>query len=156
MTVDIQIRVGTPSDYTALGELIYDAVHHGPTQYTKEQSQAWMPEPRRGADWTARLNMQHIFVAEADGERLGFMSIEPGGYIDFAYIRPSAQGTGLFRRLFAAVSEWATTRGESELSTHASLMAQPAFAAMGFAVDFHETVEIDGQSLPRARMTKSI
>ncbi len=84
------------------------------------------------------------------------MSIEPGGYVDFAYIRPGAQGSGLFRQLFEAVLDRAKAQGDTELSTHASLMAQPAFAAMGFEIDYHETVEVDGQSLPRARMTKRL
>ena len=87
---------------------------------------------------------------------MGFMTIEPGGYVDFAYIRPSAQGSGLFRRLFAEVMKRAEAAGETELSTHASLMAQPAFAAMGFKIDFHETVEVDGQKLARARMIKTL
>ena len=135
---------------------MFDAIHNSPSQYTADQSRAWAPEPRRGPDWAARLAKQHILVAERAGDIHGFMSIEPGGYVDFAYIRPGAQGSGLFRKLFDAVSAWAVARGETELSTHASLMAQPAFAAMGFQIDHHETVEVDGQSLRRARMSKSL
>lgn len=150
------IRTADSSDYDALGAVMFDAIHKGPTQYTEAQSTAWAPEPRTGKDWAARLAKQHIIVAEHAGEIQGFMSIEPGGYIDFAYIRPGAQGSGLFRRLFAAVTDWAAARGERELSTHASLMAQPAFAAMGFTVDHHETVDVAGQSLSRARMVKTL
>ena len=156
MNVEILIRVGTPNDYIAVAELMYDAIHHGPTQYTRDQSRAWAPAPRSGPDWENRWDAQHVIVAERADEILGFMSIEPGGYIDFAYIRPSAQGSGLFRQLFNAVLAKAQADGETELSTHASLMAQPAFAAMGFGIDFHETVEINGHSLARARMTKTL
>ena len=73
-------------------------------------------------------------------------------YIDFAYIRPSAQGTGLFRKLFQRVAAKAHADGETELSTHASLMAQPAFRTMGFDTVAHEIVEMDGQMLKRAHM----
>jgi len=150
------IRIGTSDDYTELGELMFDAIHNGPTKYSAEQSRAWAAAPLSGADWDARLAAKHVIVAENDDTLLGFMTIEAGGYIDFAYIRPQAQGTGLFRKLFEHAAAWATDRGETELSTHASLMAQPAFSAMGFAVDYHETVEKDGQSLARARMTKPL
>jgi len=143
-------------DYDTLGEVIFDAIHYGSTKYSKAQSLAWAPKPKSGPEWAARLAKQHIIVAEGAGEIIGFMTIEPGGYIDFAYIRPDAQGSGLFRRLFTAVTKWAEANNEPALSTHASLMAQPAFAAMGFHVDYNETVDVDGQSLPRARMTKTL
>lgn len=156
MPDDIQFRPANAADYDALGALIFDAIHNGPTQYTKAQSQAWAPEPKRGPDWHARLATQHVIVAERGGDLLGFMSIDQNGYIDFAYIRPTAQGSGLFRRLFSAIRTKADAEGMAELSTHASLMAQPAFAAMGFTIDFHETVDVDGQSLPRVRMIKTL
>ncbi|MCR9222499.1 MAG: GNAT family N-acetyltransferase [Hyphomonas sp.] len=156
MPTNYLLRTAGPEDYDALGALIFDAIHNGPTQYTPAQSQAWAPAPRNGPDWAARLAGHHIIVAEQGDEIQGFMSIERGGYVDFAYIRPGAQGSGLFRQLFEAVLDRAKAQGDTELSTHASLMAQPAFAAMGFEIDYHETVEVDGQSLPRARMTKRL
>ena len=153
---DITLRPAIANDYDTLGHVMFDAIHHGPTKYTGAQSQAWAPKPRAGADWAHRLSQKDVIIAERGSEVLGFMSIEPGGYIDFAYIRPSAQGSGLFRRLFSEVQQRAVAAAEAELSTHASLMAQPAFAAMGFDVDHHETVEVDGQNLARARMTKTL
>ena len=50
----------------------------------------------------------------------------------------------------------AIKQGEHSLSTHASLMAQPAFKAMGFGVDAHESVELNGQRFDRARMSKNL
>lgn len=152
----ITLRIAEPSEYDALGTLMFEAVREGPTHYTKAQSEAWMPTPLGGADWATRLSEKQVIVAADEDQLLGFMTIEPGGYIDFAYIRPQAQKTGLFRRLFEAATDQAIAWGEAELSTHASLMAQPAFAAMGFTVDFHETVEMAGQKLARARMTKPL
>ncbi|MEM7327141.1 MAG: GNAT family N-acetyltransferase [Pseudomonadota bacterium] len=156
MTDPIQFRPAHAADYDLLGEVIFDAVHNGPSQYSAAQSRAWAPAPKRGPDWHKRLSQQHVIVAEQAGDVLGFMSIAPGGYIDFAYIRPGAQGRGLFRRLFTAILDVAHAQGETALSTHASLMAQPAFAAMGFSIDHHETVAVDGQSLPRAQMSKKL
>lgn len=152
----ITLRTATAGDYDALGEVMFDAIHNGPTHYSDEESKAWAPAQRSGADWAARLEGKTMILAERNAEILGFMSIEPGGYVDFAYIRPQNQGSGLFRQLFNQVLMHARNAGERQLSTHASLMAQPAFAAMGFEIDFHETVEVSGQKLARAHMTKSL
>ena len=151
------LRVATEADADALGDVMHDAVRRGPSRYTEAQRAAWMPAPRRGPDWTARLARQHVVLDAApdggpDGIR-GFMSLEDGAYIDFAYIRPAYQGTGLFRALFAAIHAEAERRGGRVLRTHASLMAEPAFAAVGFAVVTRETVELGGEAFARAEMT---
>jgi putative acetyltransferase len=156
MPESVTIRRGDASDHKALGQLMYDAVHLAPSHYSEDQRQAWMPEPRSGPEWDQRLSSKTILIAEENDIPLSFMTIEPGGYIDFAYIRREAQGSGLFRRLYSIVETTAKEWGESALWVHASLMAQPAFTAMGFAVDYHETVEIGDQTLNRAHMTKII
>ena len=152
----ITLRPAGPDDYDTLGEVMFDAIHNGPTKYTEAESNAWAPAPRQGPDWAERLSQKTVVLAEQGEVILGFMSIEPGGYVDFAYIRPEGQDSGLFRKLFNAVELHAKAAKKTTLSTHASLMAQPAFAAMGFVVDFHETVEVGGEKLSRAQMTKSL
>lgn len=144
----------TPTHYADLADVIFDAVRNGPSKYTQSQRAAWVPERRVGEEWAARLKGQVIAIARDGNRAVGFMSFAPEGYIDFAFIRPEAQGTGLFRRLFAMIEELARLQKEPRLWTHASLMAEPAFAAVGFAVVEREVVEIGGQSFKRARMDK--
>lgn len=156
MTKTHTIQWATPTDYSALADVMFDAVRNGPSLYTEAQRAAWVPERRQGPEWEARLARQ-VIAAAHDSERItGFMSVEPGGYIDFAYIRPAAQGTGLFRRLFGRIEEYAKAHGEARLWTHASLMAQPAFAAVGFVVVEHQVVEIGGESFERAKMEMTL
>ncbi len=95
-------------------------------------------------------------MAEVEGAVVGFMSIEPGGYIDLAFIRPEHWGRGLFRQMFDLVEAHARGAGEARLWTHASLTAQPAFRAMGFSTIHHETVARNGESLQRAKMEKTL
>jgi len=151
---DILFRWAGPADYAALGELMFDAVRKGPSPYDAAQRAAWMPEPRQGAAWDERLGGQEIVAAEADDRILGFMTLAEGGYVDFAYIRPAARGRGLFGRLYAQVEARARDRGLHRLWVHASLMAEPAFAAHGFSVVRRETVSIGGESLDRCEMEK--
>jgi len=148
------MRWATPADYAALGAVMYDAVRNGPSAYSEAQRQAWVPAPRDGADWNARLTGQDILVSESGGRIAGFISLTPQGYIDFAYVRPAMQGTGLFRKLFTGIETRAQERGITYLTTHASLMAQPAFSAVGFKVVQHEEVQIRGAVFKRALMAK--
>lgn len=156
MYVQWQLRDAVSTDYDPLGDLMFDAIHNGPSQYSKAQSKAWLDAPKQGSAWAERMSQKQVILAEADGQPAGFMTLEEGGYIDFAYIKPEAQGKGLFRTLFDEVARRAQANGERQLSTHASLMAQPAFAAMGFQIDHHETVEKDGEQLARAQMSKRL
>ena len=156
MTTQFAIRRAVVDDYDAIADVMFDAVRHGRSNYSQEQRQAWVPHRRSGSAWIERLNSQSIFAAEFSGQIEGFMSLADKGYIDFAYIRPSAQGTGMFRRLYQAIEHLAIQSGEPRLWVHASLMAQPAFTAVGFRITRKETVEIDGHLLQRFEMEKQL
>jgi putative acetyltransferase len=135
---------------------MFDAVRNGPSKYTEAQRAAWVPERRRGAEWDTQLAAKDIVLGR-DGNRIvGPMSIERGGYIDFAFIRPNAQGTALFRRLFNRVEAHARAAHEPRLWAPTSLMAQPAFAAVGFSITEHQVVQIGDQAFKRAYMEKPL
>ena len=97
-----------------------------------------------------------VHDAETSGSVLGFMSLATGGYIDFAFIRPEAQHTGLFRQLFELVIEKAGLKGEKLLWVHASLMAEPAFTKLGFAIIKREQVAIGEEQFERFEMHRAL
>jgi len=148
------------SDYDALGALMYEAVHAEPSPYTAAQRAAWMPKPRSGQDWHLRLARQKVLMAcDHDGRAIGFMSLEPtntpeSAYVDFAYIAAAYRGRGLFRQLYDRIEVAALADGATQLSTHASLMARPAFAKMGFVISAQEDVEMGQELLRRFAMDK--
>jgi putative acetyltransferase len=151
------VRIATPADDDRLGRVMFDSVHGDPSPYSEAQRRAWIAAPRGGGDWSERLAAQHVVLAEdAAGEAVGFMSLAEGGYVDFAYLIPAARGTGLFRRLFRKIEAEAGLRGVRLLWVHASLMAEPAFAAMGFAVTEREEVAIGEERLARCRMERAL
>jgi putative acetyltransferase len=156
MPVKYQNGLATPADYPDLADVMFDAVRNGPSKYTEAQRAAWVPTRRNGEAWVARLDRQVIAVARDQTRLVGFMSLDRGGYIDFAYIRPEAQGAGLFRRLFAQIETLARVQNEMRLWAHASLMAEPAFAAVGFAVTEREVVAIGDEHFERAKMKKRL
>lgn len=153
---DFKFRWGNASDFISLGQVMFDAVRQGQSLYSEPQRQAWVPEPRKGKAWVERLSSQEIIIAKVHQTDAGFMSLMPNGYIDFAYVRPQYQGRGLFRRLYTQIEIKASQGSLKRLTTHASLMAQPAFAAVGFKLLNPETVEINGVSFDRFEMAKTI
>lgn len=150
------IRLGTPSDFESVALVMYDAVRNGRSLYSEEQRRAWVPKVRSGSDWTTRLSTQTLLIAEVGSEVVGFMSVTAQQYIDFAYIRPNFQGTGLFRRLYSHLEAIAREKGFSRLWVHASLMAEPAFSAVGFLILSEQTVELGGQRFRRYEMEKTL
>ncbi|WP_373486694.1 GNAT family N-acetyltransferase [Blastomonas sp.] len=144
----------TSADYDDLSDVMFDAVRRGPSHYTEAQRKQWVPERRHGDAWAARLNEQVISLARNEKGVVGFMSLAPDGYIDFAYIRPEAQGTGLFRQMFRQIEQYSAERGDARLWLHASLMAQQAFATMGFEIVERQTVHIGDESFERFEMEK--
>lgn len=152
MNPERHFRWGCERDHALLADIMFDAVRNGESRYTEAQRSAWVPTRRSGPDWTARLQRQETIVAEQEGRGLGFVSLAEGGYVDFAYIRPEAQHSGLFRQLLSRIVERAIAKGEPRLWTHASLMAEPAFERLGFEVRRREQVTIGGQSFDRCEM----
>ena len=152
MKNDVSIRRGGTADHQRLGEIMYLAVRTGQSPYSETQRSAWVGAPRHGEDWSERLSAQVIFIAEADRAALGFMTLAGEGYLDFAYILPEARGLGVFRQLYGCVEAQARQTGEPRIWVHASLMAEPAFTAMGFNVIERETVHIDDIALDRFLM----
>ena len=146
----------TPTDFDDLGDIVFDAVRNGTSKYTQSQRAAWVPVRRHGEEWAERLEGQVIAIARDEIRATGFMSLAAQGYIDFAFIRPEAQGTGLFRRLFDMIEDKARSQNEPRLWTHASLMAEPAFAAMGFTVIERQIVQIGDEHFKRAMMEKPL
>lgn len=140
----------------ALGRVMWDAIHRGPTAYTAAQRTAWLAHPPQGGVWAAKLAAQQVWVAQGAKGLVGFITLADPGYVDLAYVAPQAQGTGVFSALLTALEHTARKEGTPRLWTHASLMAQPAFAARGFHVIAHETVTRSGQQLARAQMEKML
>ncbi len=152
----MQIRKATDADALDLAQVFFAAVREGPSPYTEAQRAAWLPHPPERDAFAVRLASKHVFLCEEIDGVIGFMTLEETGYIDLAYIRAGYRNRGVFRALFAAVEETARVHAMPRIWVHASLMAQPAFRAMGFLVMHHETVERSGQQLARALMEKHL
>ncbi|MEP2681651.1 MAG: GNAT family N-acetyltransferase [Sulfitobacter sp.] len=151
--VELALRDARATDHDALGRVMFDAIHHGTSAYSAAERAAWLPAPPRGPQWSAKLGGQQVVLAERAGQVIGFITRERG-YIDLAFIAAPAQGQGVFRALYGRVEQAAVAAGESRLHTHASVMARPAFEAMGFRVIATERVARSDEYLDRFEMEK--
>lgn len=152
----MEIRRATPEDAAELARVFHTAVREGPSFYNQTQRAAWAPHVPQTTAFAARLASMHVVVAEAQREIVGFMAMDPTGYIDLVFIVALARGRGAFRQMYGRVEREARATGLHCLWTHASLMAEPAFRAMGFSVIQRQIVERGGETLPRAQMEKRL
>jgi len=148
MTLITRARV---QDAKALRLVFFQAVRIGATKYTPAQRAAWAPDARVTRAWVHKLAVQEVWVARSCRGPVGFMTLRPDGYLNMAFVLPTARGRGIFRRLFECCTKH---RAAQEVFTHASLHAQPAFAAVGFEMRGAETLVRFGQRLRRARMVR--
>lgn len=149
----MHLREMIAGEQDALGRVMFRAVREGPSDYTEAQRRAWCAMPPAGEGWAAKLAAQEVRVVEALGAPVGFITRD-GAYVDLAFVLPEWQGRGVFAMLYDRTEADARAAGLRRLWVHASLMAQPAFAAKGFAVVRHETVARRGETLDRAEMEK--
>lgn len=152
----VSYRWARPEDYETLGQIMYDAIHALPSAYSSAQRQAWCPKPPSGPDWNAKLTAQHVAVAAQGQHLLGMVTLGSDGYLDLAFLLPEARGNGHLRQMVSMIQTRALSLELVAITTHASLTAQAPFAALGFDLLRHETVERLGQQLPRALMRLSL
>ncbi len=150
---DTHLRGMITGEADALGRVMFRAIHDGYSDYTEAQRSAWCATPPAGDGWAAKLAAQDVCVVEALGAPVGFITRD-GAYVDLAFVLPEWQGRGVFSMLCDRTEADARAVGLRRLWVHASLMAQPAFEAKGFAVTRHETVARRGETLDRAEMEK--
>ena len=94
------------------------------------------------ADWTAALqsnvyetllSSHRVFVAEENGELLGFAVLDPStGLINATYVDPQAVGRRVGRSLIAATEADAATNGWSEIRLNATLNAVGFYGRLGY------------------------
>ena len=138
-------------DASALGHLMFEAVRYGAPLYSVRARTAWMPRRPAGRRWYRKLAVQKVWVARgASRKPHGVITLRADGYIDLAFVAPHMVGKGVFSALMRALLDEA--RADQMLFTHASLHAQPAFAAHGFGVVHREVVRRNGEGLRRALM----
>ncbi|MCF8481082.1 MAG: GNAT family N-acetyltransferase [Rhodospirillum sp.] len=153
----LRLRTLTPDDTVHVARIFFCAVHEGAREhYTFEQRLAWGGETVDPDAWRDRLEEAMGFLAERNGEPVGFMTVDETGLIDLAFVLPSMAGQGIGTRLYRAVEDQARALGLQALTTEASKVSKPFFERQGWEVITEQSVEREGVSLTNYKMRKPL
>ena len=150
----LQIRLYYPGDLDRLVALFTATVRSvNSRDYTPEQVAAWAPIPPDLERWRTRLAALRVWVAEMDGELVGFCALGGEDYVDFLYIDHRFQRRGIAQALLRHAEAQDTGRGR-RFHTQASITARPFFERMGYVVRAAQEVDVRGVKLCNFIMEK--
>ena len=77
------IRLFQPQDRDRVAQLFHDTVREvNIRDYSLAQVKAWAPDDLYFTDWTEDCTSRFTYVAEEEGEIIGFAQLEANGHID--------------------------------------------------------------------------
>jgi putative acetyltransferase len=151
----IHIRRFQPGEEAALFEIFYSAVHRVACRdYTAEQIDAWAPRDLDPIGWEKRIRAINPFVAEINGERVGYADIQSSGYIDHFFVSGLHPRRGIGSVLMNRLLQEAESLGTRILTSDVSRTAQPFFAKFGFVVVEQRYPVCAGVVCPNALMRR--
>ena len=157
MTKAARIRRYAPGEEASLFEVFFTAVHLVACHdYTTEQVEAWAPRNLDMTLWQNKIRAINPFVAELDGEFVGYADVQSSGYIDHFYVSGKHPRRGIGSLLMNRILEEASLLGVRTLTSHVSRTAQPFFAKFGFHVTEQRYPEVRGIVIPNAGMCRNL
>ena len=151
----IKIRQYNESDARDLWAIFYHTIRHvNSRDYTQTQVEAWAPDNTSPEVWQRKKNAISPFVAEIDGEIVGYTDLQEDGLIDHFFCHHEHQGKGIGRHLIEQVLRVGELQGITRFYSEVSITARPFYEKLGFKVAKEQTVEIRGQKLRNFVMEK--
>jgi putative acetyltransferase len=155
MNISAQIRRYKPGEERALFEVYYSAIHLTASRdYTSEQIQAWAPRDLDMNLWENRIHSINPFVADLNGEVVGYADLQANGYIDHFFVSGTHSRRGIGSLLMEHLLEEAKALGLSELTSDVSRTAQPLYEKFGFVLVEQRRTERRGVIIPNALMRR--
>ena len=153
----IQFRLFDHSDALSL-RLVYESAVSQLTvgEYNLAQRTAWIQASAEPKYWLRVLERIQPTVTLVDGEIAGYFDLQPDGLIDHFYVAAAFAHQGIARVMMDEILQRAQTRNLSEIYAYVSLTAQPFFTRYGFEIVYRQNVEVGGQQLENARMSKRL
>jgi GNAT superfamily N-acetyltransferase len=127
----VVVRPALETEFARLREIAVDAKAHW--GYERSQVEEW---GGRGDFEPESLRAREVYVAEADGEPVGWASLIPRaevGWLEDLWVDPPRIGRGVGRLLFEHVADRARELGARRLEWEAEPNAQPFYERMGAA-----------------------
>ena len=149
------IRRHQEGEEPALFEVYYSAVHLiASRDYSPVQIQAWAPRDLDPALWERRILGIKPFVAELDGQIVGYADLQSNGYIDHFFVSGNHPRRGIGAMLMKHLINEATAQGLPEMTADVSRTAQPFFQKFGFEVVEQRFPVVREVEIPNALMRR--
>lgn len=153
----IDIRTYRLGDEAALYRVHYSAIHRiASRNYSEEQIQAWAPQDFDAKLWAQRIERINPFVAELQGEIVGYADLQQDGYIDHFFVSGEHPRRGVGAMLMNHILQTAAQGGLHELTSDVSRTAQPFYERFGFVVVEQRLPERRGVIIPNALMRRQL
>ncbi|MFJ2989593.1 GNAT family N-acetyltransferase [Collimonas sp. NPDC087041] len=153
----MEIRRFKIGDEAALFRVFFSAIHGiASRDYTPDQIEAWAPSDLDPKLWVSRVRGIRPFVAEADGEIVGYADVQPSGYIDHFFVSGDHARQGIGSLLMRRIHQEAKLLGVDELTSQVSKTAEPFFVLHGFHVVERRFPICSGVTLQNALMRKTL
>lgn len=141
----MRVRNFSPSDTREIAQLFYNTVHEiNICDYMQEQVDTWAPKNMSYEIWLEKLRNKLTYVAEENGQIVGFGQLESDGHIDCFYCHSKHQRKGVGSMLLSHIEKTARALGIKRLFTEASITAKPFFQNKAFSVISKQQVERHG------------
>lgn len=157
MSLLIQIRKLEKSDLDDCIALFRNTVHAINVQdYNQAQLDAWAPTNIDKNAWWESLSNNIAYVAEYNGQIVGFGDLSQEGYFHRLYVHKDFQRKGIASALINKIEEQARLIGIREIHTEVSITAKPLMEAFGYQMIKQQVKEYQGQKFVNFIMEKSL
>lgn len=138
-------------------DLFYRSVHSIDCQiYSAVERSAWAPLPPNYSVWAARISDKPLWIVQFEQTVVGFLELDPTGYINCLYTHPDYQHKGVASALLKQAESVAERCGLPFLKVDASKVAQPLFLRHGYQLIRENRVQRNGVELINFRMEKAL
>lgn len=140
------IRPYTATDRAAMVTVYYRAIREGAAaHYSEAERAAWAASPVPDLTKPDKLLDQWCYVAEDNGHLTGFMSMEPNGHLDMAFVIPEVMGNGTAAALYDTLMAHARIQGLRHFTVKAAHQSNRFLLRRGWQVDRFERMPADGE-----------
>jgi putative acetyltransferase len=153
----MHIRRFAIGDELSLFQVYFSAIHEiAIRDYTMEQINAWAPADLDPELWRNHMRKLRPFVAELDGEIVGYADVQANGYVDHFFVSGHHARQGVGTLLMGRIHQEAETLCLQQLTSDVSRTAQPFFARFGFQIMEQRSPVRRGLVIPNALMRKTL
>ncbi|MCH5187910.1 MAG: GNAT family N-acetyltransferase [Oscillospiraceae bacterium] len=150
------IRKMYPTEGKKLAELLFTSVHTLCTSdYTPEELEAWVPKRMDMTKFNLSLLKSYNLVMVERDKIIGFVCIEPDGYVNRLFTHPDHVHRGVATALMDRAEEWAKKkRGLGRVRLAASKTGKGFYLKRGYRVADTELVVRRGVTFENQIMEK--